>query len=676
MQATVNSGFLPISAADMRARGWDAPDFVYVTGDAYVDHPSFGVAIISRVLEDAGFRVAILSQPDYKSAAAFKEFGRPRLGFLVTAGNIDSMVAHYTAAKKKRSSDYYSPGGKAGKRPDRAVIVYCNRIREAYGDVPIILGGLEASLRRFAHYDYWEDRVRRSVLVDARADLLTYGMGEKILVRIAKLLDKGVPVRKIRDVRGTVYLTAKGDTVHYPVGAEFDFNELKVDKRKYAEAFGAQYKNQDAISGKALVEYYDDKMLVQNPPMPPLEREELDAVYALPYMRTWHPTYAAEGGVPAIEEVRFSLTHNRGCFGACNFCALAFHQGRTVRSRSIESVVEEAKLITEMPDFKGYIHDVGGPTAQFRYPACDKQLKSGVCTNRKCLAPTSCKNMKVDHSEYVELLSAIEALPRVKKVFVRSGIRFDYLMADPDETFFKKLVRDHVSGQLKVAPEHCADRVLDAMGKPHFGVYQKFRKRYFELTKSMGKEQYLVPYLMSSHPGSDLAEAVELAECLKRDHYAPEQVQDYYPTPGTASTVMYYTGIDPLTMKKVHVTTDYHEKQLQRALLQFNRPQNAPLVREALQKAGREDLIGFEPHCLVRPDRPVYPKKPDNGARKPQNGKGCDERRGSTANAKSARGRSAAAKPKSSAAKPSSFARSPKTGAKKLQSTPKGGRKK
>ena len=676
MQSNAQNGFLPISAADMRERGWEAPDFVYVTGDAYVDHPSFGVAIISRVLEDAGFRVAILSQPDYKSAAAFKEFGRPRLGFLVTAGNIDSMVAHYTAAKKKRSSDYYSPGGKAGKRPDRAVIVYCNRIREAYGDVPIIVGGLEASLRRFAHYDYWEDRVRRSVLVDARADLLTYGMGEKILVRIAKLLDKGVPVRKIRDVRGTVYLTAKGDTVHYPIGAEFDFNELKVDKRKYAEAFGAQYKNQDAISGKALVEYYDDKMLVQNPPMPPLEREELDAVYALPYMRTWHPTYAAEGGVPAIEEVRFSLTHNRGCFGACNFCALAFHQGRTVRSRSIESVVAEAKLITQMPDFKGYIHDVGGPTAQFRYPACDKQLKSGVCTNRKCLAPTPCKNMKVDHSEYVELLSAIEALPKVKKVFVRSGIRFDYLMADPDETFFKKLVRDHVSGQLKVAPEHCADRVLSAMGKPHFGVYQSFRKRYFELTKSIGKEQYLVPYLMSSHPGSDLAEAVELAECLKRDHYAPEQVQDYYPTPGTASTVMYYTGIDPLTMKKVHVTTDYHEKQLQRALLQFNRPQNAPLVREALQKAGREDLIGFEPHCLVRPDRPVYPKKPDNGTRKPQNGKGREERRGNAAPTKGTHGKPGSGKPKNGATKPGSFAKSPKTGAKKPQNAPKGGRKK
>ncbi|MBE6603321.1 MAG: YgiQ family radical SAM protein [Ruminococcaceae bacterium] len=598
MQST---DFLPVSRADMTARGWDVPDFVYVTGDAYVDHPSFGVAIISRVLEAAGYRVAILAQPDYKSAEAFREFGRPRLGFLVTAGNIDSMVAHYTAAKKRRSTDYYSPGGKMGNRPDRAVIVYCNRIREAYGDVPIILGGLEASLRRFAHYDYWDDKVRRSVLVDARADILTYGMGENILLRIAALLDRGVPVKKIRDVRGTVYLSGREDSVHYPVAAAFDYNELKVDKRRYAEAFGVQYRNQDSISGKAIVEYYDNKMLVQNPPMPPLEREELDRVYALPFARTYHPMYEKEGGVPAIEEVRFSVTHNRGCFGACNFCALAFHQGRTVRSRSIESVVEECKKITEMPDFKGYIHDVGGPTANFRAPACDKQLKSGVCTNRKCLAPTPCKNLKVDHSEYIKLLEAIEALPKVKKVFIRSGIRFDYLLADPDESFFKKLVRDHVSGQLKVAPEHCSDGVLDAMGKPHFAVYEKFRRRFFELTKSMGKEQYLVPYLMSSHPGSTLADAVTLAECLKRDHYAPEQVQDYYPTPGTASTVMFYTGINPLTMKPVFVPRDYHEKQLQRALLQFNRPQNADAVREALKRAHREDLIGTAPHSLVRP---------------------------------------------------------------------------
>ena len=611
--------FLPVNRADMEARGWDAPDFVYVTGDAYVDHPSFGVAIISRVLEDAGYRVAILAQPDYKSADAFREFGRPRLGFLVTAGNIDSMVAHYTAAKKKRSSDYYSPGGVAGKRPDRAVIVYCNRIREAYGDVPIILGGLEASLRRFAHYDYWEDRVRRSVLVDSRADLLTYGMGEKILVRIAELLARGVPVKKIRDVRGTVFLGARGDAVHFPVAAEFDFNRLKTDKRYYAEAFGEQYRNQDSISGKALIEYYDNKMLVQNPPMPPLEREELDRVYALPYARTYHPSYRAAGGVPAIEEVRFSITHNRGCFGACNFCALAFHQGRTVRSRSIKSVVAEAKQIVAMPDFKGYIHDVGGPTANFRYPACDKQLKSGVCTHRKCLAPTPCPNLKVDHSEYIELLKAIEALPGVKKVFIRSGIRFDYLLADPDESFFQKLVRDHVSGQLKVAPEHCSDRVLDAIGKPHFSVYERFRRRFFEITKTLGKEQYLVPYLMSSHPGCELRDAVLLSETLKKEGYAPEQVQDYYPTPGTASTVMYYTGINPLTGKKVYVADDYHEKQLQRALLQFNRPQNAELVREALVRAGREELIGNAPGCLVRPARPEWQGE---RTRKPEGARG------------------------------------------------------
>ena len=598
--------FLPINAQEVAELGWDRPDFVYVCGDAYVDHPSFGAAIITRVLEAAGFRVAFLAQPDYKSCEDFKRFGRPRLAFLVSAGNIDSMVAHYTAAKKKRSSDYYSPGGKAGKRPDRATIVYCNRIREAYGDVPIIIGGLEASLRRFAHYDYWSDSIRRSILVDSRADILTYGMGENILLRIASLLDKGVPVKKIRDVRGTVYLCPEGEKVHFPVAAEFDYDVLKTDKQKYAEAFGIQYKNQDSINGKAIIEHYDGKILVQNPPMPPLEREELDRVYALPYMRTYHPCYEAEGGVPAIEEVRFSLTHNRGCFGGCNFCALAFHQGRTVRSRSIESVVEEAKKITEMSDFKGYIHDVGGPTANFRYPACEKQLKDGVCSARKCLAPTPCKNLIADHSEYIKLIESIEALPKVKKVFIRSGIRFDYLLCDSDESFFKKLVRDNVSGQLKVAPEHCSSAVLRCMGKPDFSVYQKFRKRYFELTKSFGKEQYLVPYLMSSHPGSTLTDALELALCLKRDGYAPEQVQDYYPTPGTASTVMFYTGIDPMTMKKVYVATDYHEKQLQRALLQFNRPQNAPLVREALIKLGREDLIGYSADCLVRPERDLH----------------------------------------------------------------------
>ncbi len=622
MDKQTASGFLPLCRADMEALGWDRPDFVYITGDAYVDHPSFGVAIISRVLESKGFRVAILSQPDYKSADAFKEYGRPRLGFLVTAGNIDSMVAHYTASKKKRNYDYYSPGGKMGLRPDRATIVYCNRVREAYGDVPIIIGGLEASLRRFAHYDYWTDKIRRSILVDSRADILTYGMGEKILVRIAELLERGVPIKKIRDVRGCVYLCSREDKINFEVAAEFDYNDLKSDKELYAKAFGVQYKNQDSISGKAIVEYYDGKMLVQNPPMPPLEREELDAVYALPYMRNYHPSYESVGGVPAIAEVKFSITHNRGCFGACNFCALAFHQGRTVRSRSIESVIEEAKKITEMPDFKGYIHDVGGPTANFRYPACKKQLESGVCTNKKCLSPTPCKNLIADHKEYVELIERIEALPKIKKVFIRSGIRFDYLLADSDETFFKKLVRDNVSGQLKVAPEHCSDAVLACMGKPSFSVYENFKKRYFELTKSFGKEQYLVPYLMSSHPGSTLRDAVELALELKRSGYSPEQVQDYYPTPGTASTVMYYTGINPLTGKKVYCPTDYHEKQMQRALLQYSRRENADLVREALRKCGREDLIGYGKECLVQPA-----SKPIQKDRRKDNNKGNRSRK-------------------------------------------------
>ena len=654
----MNNGFLPVSKREMEERGWDRPDFVYVTGDAYVDHPSFGVSIISRVLENAGFRIAILSQPDYKSCDAFREFGKPRLGFLVTAGNIDSMVAHYTAAKKKRSYDYYSAGGKMGKRPDRATIVYCNRIREAYGDAPIIIGGLEASLRRFAHYDYWSDSVRRSILVDSRADILTYGMGENILLRIAELLDRGVPIKKIHDVRGTVYLCRPDEKIHYPVAATFDYNELKENKRRYAEAFGVQYKNQDSINGRAIVEMYDGKMLVQNPPMPPLEREELDRVYALPYMRTYHPSYEAEGGVPAIQEVRFSITHNRGCFGACNFCALAFHQGRTVRSRSEASVLAEARKITELPDFKGYIHDVGGPTANFRYPACEKQLKDGVCSARKCLSPTPCKNIRADHSEYLHLIEEIEKLPKVKRVFIRSGIRFDYLLLDENENFFRKLVRDNVSGQLKVAPEHCSSAVLGCMGKPNFSVYEKFRKRYFELTREAGKEQYLVPYLMSSHPGSTLADALELALCLKRDNYAPEQVQDYYPTPGTASTVMFYTGINPLDMKPVYVATDYHEKQLQRALLQFNRPENAPLVREALTRLGREDLIGFGKECLVKPERSGTPQKKGKGT-------SSNMQKGSkNAPQKSANGKgkpNSAKSGKQSSAKSTKFSQSPKS---------------
>ena len=593
--------FLPVSMEDVRDRGLGQVDFVYVTGDAYVDHPSFGVAIISRVLEAAGFSVAILSQPDYKSCEDFRRFGRPRLGFLVTAGNIDSMVAHYTVSKKKRSYDYYSAGGKMGARPDRAAIVYSNRIREAYGDVPIILGGLEASLRRFAHYDYWDDRVRRSILVDSRADLLTYGMGENILLRIAALLDKGVPIRKIRDVRGCVYLAKKGDPVFFESVEIGDYDVLKNDKAAYAAAFATQYRNTDSVRGKAVIEYYGDKMLVQNPPMPPLSREELDRVYALPYTREYHPDYDAEGGVPAITEVKFSITHNRGCFGACNFCAIAFHQGREVRSRSVESVVSEARRIAAMPDFKGYINDVGGPTANFRYPSCKQQEKSGMCERRKCLAPTPCKNLIVDHKEYARLLSEVEAVPGVKKVFVRSGIRFDYLVYDKDPSFFKQLVARHVSGQLKVAPEHCSDGALAMMGKPPVSVFEKFKGTYFSLCKEVGLEQYLVPYLMSSHPGATMKDAVEMALWLKKWGYSPEQVQDFYPTPGTISTVMYYTGIHPMTGKPVPVTTDYHEKQLQRALLQFSRPENANLVREALRIAGREDLIGTGAECLVRP---------------------------------------------------------------------------
>ena len=592
--------FLPTTADDVRARSWSEVDFVYVTGDAYVDHPSFGAAIITRVLEDAGFRVAVLSQPDYKSCEDFKRFGKPRLAFLVSSGNIDSMVAHYTVSKKKRSYDYYSPGGKAGRRPDRAAIVYCNRIREAYGDVPVIIGGLEASLRRFAHYDYWEDRVRRSILVDSRADILTYGMGENILIRIAKLLDKGVPVKKIRDVRGCVYLAKRGEKVFFDSIEIGDYDTLKEDKKAYAKAFAVQYKNADSVRGKAIIEYYGDKMLVQNPPMPPLTREELDRVYSLPYARDYHPDYDAEGGVPAITEVKFSITHNRGCFGACNFCAIAFHQGREVRSRSEESVLREANIIAKMPDFKGYINDVGGPTANFRYPSCDKQAECGVCPNKKCLAPTPCKNLKIDHAEYAHMLSEIEKIDGVKKVFVRSGIRFDYLVYDTDDSFFRQLVERHVSGQLKVAPEHCSNNALTMMGKPAVEVFEKFKKKYFDLTEKAGLEQYIVPYLMSSHPGTTMKDAVEMALWLKKWGYSPEQVQDFYPTPGTISTVMYYTGINPMNGKSVYVTTDYREKQLQRALLQFSRPENANLVREALKKAGREDLIGSAPSCLVR----------------------------------------------------------------------------
>ncbi len=621
------NSFLPITIEEVKERGWAEVDFVYVCGDAYVDHPSFGAAIITRVLEAQGYNVAVLSQPDYSSTKDFMRFGKPRLGFLVSAGNIDSMVAHYSVAKRRRNYDYYSPGGKMGLRPDRATQVYSRLIRKAYPDSPIILGGLEASLRRFAHYDYWNDTVMESLLVSSGADILTYGMGENVIRKIASLLDKGVPINKIRDVRGTVWLGEKGDKIHYEATGEWDFEKLKTDKEYYAKAFAVQYKNQDSAYGKALVEYYGNKMLVQNPPMPPLERAELDEVYALPYMRDYHPSYEKQGGVPAIEEVKFSLTHNRGCFGGCNFCALAFHQGRSVRSRSIESVVEEAKLLTTLKGFKGYINDVGGPTANFREPACEKQLKSGVCAERKCLFPEPCKNLKADHSDYIKLLTEIEKIPKIKKVFIRSGIRFDYLLADKTPSgnaFFKKLVHDHVSGQLKVAPEHCSGNVLRMMGKLDIKIYEKFKDRYFELTKSFGMEQYLVPYLMSSHPGSTLSDAVKLAEYVKRWNYNPEQVQDYYPTPGTASTVMFYTGLDPFTMTKVYVPVSPQEKRMQRALLQCGDPKNADLVREALRACHREDLIGFDKKCLVKPsykDRVEQARKQKNNAQRGRNTK-------------------------------------------------------
>ena len=679
---TDRRNFLPVSVGDVKDRNWSEVDFVYVTGDAYVDHPSFGVAIISRVLEAEGFRIAILSQPDYKSTADFTRFGRPRLGFLVTGGNIDSMVAHYTVSKKKRNYDYYTAGGKMGNRPDRAVIVYSNRIREAYGDIPIIIGGLEASLRRFAHYDYWDDKVRRSILVDSRADILAYGMGENILPKIARLLDKGVPVRKIRDIRGTVYLCKAGEGVHFDSVEVGDYDQLKTDKQAYARAFSTQYKNTDSVRGKAVIEYYGDKMLVQNPPMPPLERDELDRVYALPYARDYHPDYEALGGVPAITEVKFSITHNRGCFGACNFCAIAFHQGREVRSRSKESVLREAKIISEMPDFKGYINDVGGPTANFRYPSCDKQKTAGVCPSRKCLAPTPCKNLKVDHSEYAELLREIEKIPRIKKVFVRSGIRFDYLMLDEDDSFFEQLVSRHVSGQLKVAPEHCSNNALSMMGKPPIEVYEAFRRKYFGLCKKAGLEQYLVPYLMSSHPGATMNDAVRMAEWLKKWGYMPEQVQDFYPTPGTISTVMYYTGIHPMTGKPVKVTTDYNEKRLQRALLQYSKPENQNLVREALKLAGREDLIGNGAECLVRPAfgkgvPSMYdPKRKKAVNPKSHSGKGRGSAKRSTAvpaaispskiaaRSGSSKGAFAASSPKSGSSKGAFAASSPKNVAK------------
>ena len=606
--------FLPVTKEEMVQRGWDAPDFVYVNGDAYVDHPSFGAAIITRVLEHAGYRVAFLAQPDWRSTADFMHFGRPKLGFFVSSGNIDSMVAHYTAAKKRRSDDAYTPGGKAGARPDRAVIVYCNRIREAYGDIPIIIGGLEASLRRFAHYDYWDDKIRRSILFDAQADLISYGMGEKQTVEIADRLAAGEPVSSLRDIRGTCYACDVRET---PLtGAECpSFEQVCQSKEKYALSCRIEQDEQDHIRGRLLKQRHGNRMLVQNPPMPPLTTEELDAVYALPYMRTYHPSYDAIGKVPGIEEVRFSITHNRGCFGACNFCSIALHQGRFISTRSKESILKEAKLLTELPDFKGYINDIGGPTANFRRTSCDKQLKGGLCKGKKCLAPKACPALIADHSDYIDLLRAVRSLPKVKKVFIRSGIRYDYMLKDPDDTFFRELVKYHVSGQLKVAPEHCSALVLDKMGKPHIDAYIAFSKKYFELSGQAKKEQYLVPYLMSSHPGSTLKEAVELALFLKKRHIRPEQVQDFYPTPGTISTCMFYTGLDPYTMEPVYVAKTPQEKAMQRALLQYYLPQNHDLVEQALRRAGRYDLIGTGPQCLVRPSAAKAGQQPAKAKR-------------------------------------------------------------
>ena len=603
------SDFLPVSMEELEAVGIHRPDFVYITGDAYVDHPSFGVAIISRVLAAKGYSVAILPQPNWRTNEDFMRFGRPKLGFLVTAGNIDSMVAHYTAAKKKRSDDAYSAGNKAGKRPDRAVIVYCKKIREIYGDVPILIGGLEASLRRFAHYDYWDDAVRPSILVDSGADILMFGMGEHSIIELADRLRDGVPVSEITDVRGTCYLTTPDKT---PFGcAECpSFAQVSEKKESYAKACRIQYDQQDEVSGKRVIQRHGDKMLVQNEPAISLTQEEMDAVYALPYARTFHPMYEKEGGVPAILEVRFSITHNRGCFGFCNFCSIALHQGRKITTRSEESVLQEAKLLTELPDFKGYIHDVGGPTANFRHPSCEKQAANGLCKGRKCLAPTPCKNLTVDHKDYLRLLRKLREIPKVKRVFIRSGIRYDYLMADKDESFFRELVRHHVSGQLKVAPEHCAPAVLDAMGKPHIETYKKFQKRFYELTKSMGMEQYLVPYLMSSHPGSTIRDAIALACFLKEEGIRPEQVQDFYPTPGTISTCMFYTGLDPYTMQPIYVPRTAKEKAEQRAMLQYFKPENDAVIRAALIKAGRRDLIGNGPHCLIPAVPPANAKNP------------------------------------------------------------------
>ena len=593
--------FLPLCRADMEARGWDQVDFVYVIGDAYVDHPSFGHAVISRVLESRGYRVGIISQPDWRDPESVCVFGEPRLGFLVTAGNMDSMVNHYSVSKKHRKTDAYTPGGEMGKRPDHACVVYGNLIRQTYKKTPVILGGIEASLRRLAHYDYWSDSLKRSILLDSGADIISYGMGERSIVEIADSLDAGIPVEELTYIAGTV---VKAKSLENVQDAQIlpSYEELKDQKRKYAESFYIQYTNTDPFNGKRLAEPYSEHLyVVQNPPSEPLSQTEMDDVYDLPYTRTYHPSYEEKGGVPAVAEIRFSLISNRGCFGGCSFCALTFHQGRIVQVRSHESLIREAEKITEEKDFKGYIHDVGGPTANFRHPSCKKQLEHGVCKNRQCLFPKPCPNLDADHSDYVSLLKKLRDIPGVKKVFIRSGIRFDYLLADKKDDFLRELCEHHVSGQLKVAPEHVAGPVLSLMGKPEHQVYEEFTRRFRRMNERLGKEQYLVPYLMSSHPGSTLKEAVRLAEFCRDLGYMPEQVQDFYPTPSTLSTCMYYTGLDPRTMKPVYVPRSPHEKAMQRALIQYRDPKLYDLVLEALQRAGRMDLVGYGPKCLIRP---------------------------------------------------------------------------
>ena len=607
--------FLPVTKQEMLDRGWTQCDFVYVCGDAYVDHPSFGHAIISRILERHGYNVGIISQPDWKNPRSIDVFGRPRLGFLVSGGNMDSMVNHYSVTKHRRKTDAFTPGGVMGKRPDYATVVYCNLIRQTYRDVPILIGGIEASLRRLAHYDYWSESMKRSILLDSQADLLMYGMGEKSIVEIAEALNAGMDVKDITYIDGTVFKTADLDD-SLPTLVLPAYEEIKKDKRAYAQSFRVQYGNCDPFTAKRLAEPYGKEYVVQNPPQKPLTMAEMDAVYDLPYCRTYHPSYEKLGGVPAIEEVKFSLVSNRGCFGACSFCALTFHQGRIVQVRSHDSILKEAEQMVKDKDFKGYIHDVGGPTANFRHPACEKQMTKGACGGRQCLYPAPCKNINADHSDYVALLRKLRKIPGVKKVFIRSGIRFDYLLAEQKQTFFRELVQYHVSGQLKVAPEHVSDAVLSRMGKPRNAVYNRFVEQYFALSKRYGLEQYLVPYLMSSHPGSTMKEAVELAEYIRDMGYNPEQVQDFYPTPSTLSTVMYYTGLDPRTMERVYVPTDPHEKAMQRALIQYRNPKNYYLVKEALLAAHREDLIGSGPKCLIRavPPRPASQSAPPRKA--------------------------------------------------------------